>query len=214
MSSSQPGGATRWVVVVPVKPAADGKTRLVGTLSDVARARLVRAMAIDTVVACSRTGVVERVVVVTPDADLRALLHDLADLVDDPGEGLNAAIAAGIRRAQGLDPGAGVAVLLGDLPALRPEDLADGLDMAAVHDRAFVADAGGTGTTMLTALAGVALVPRFGVGSAAAHEGLGHVRLAVPATSTLRRDVDVAADLDEVERLGVGAATRAALDGD
>ena len=48
-------------------------------------------------------------------------------------------------------------------------------------------------------------------GSAAAHERAGHVRLAVPATSTARRDVDVADDLAEVQRLGVGPATRAVL---
>jgi 2-phospho-L-lactate guanylyltransferase len=33
----------------------------------------------------------------------------------------------------------------------------------------------------------------------------------VPAASTARRDVDVADDLAEVQRLGVGPATRAVL---
>ncbi|WP_249667493.1 2-phospho-L-lactate guanylyltransferase [Cellulomonas fengjieae] len=200
----------RWVVVVPVKPAAEGKTRLAGALSAASRARLVRAMALDTVGAAEAAAGVLRVVVVTADTELRALLGASVDLVDEPGGGLNAAVGAGIARARSL--GTGVAVLLGDLPALRPADLADALDLASAHDRAMVADAEGTGTTLLTALPGLSIDPRFGAGSAAAHEHDGHVRLAVPPTSTLRRDVDVPDDLVEVERLGVGPATRAALD--
>jgi 2-phospho-L-lactate guanylyltransferase len=200
----------RWVVVVPVKPAAEGKTRLAGALSPSARERLVRAMALDTIVAAAGAEGVERVVVVTADPSLRELLATSVDLVDEPGGGLNAAVRAGIEHAQLRD--AGVAVLLGDLPALRSSDLADVLSMAGAHDRSVVADADGTGTTVLAALPGITLDPRFGAGSAAAHELAGHVRLTVPATSTVRRDVDVPDDLVEVERLGVGPATRAALD--
>ncbi|MET0788110.1 MAG: 2-phospho-L-lactate guanylyltransferase [Cellulomonas sp.] len=199
----------RWVVVVPVKPAAEGKTRLAGSLSPSSRERLVRAMALDTIAAAAAAESVERVVVVTADAELRTLLASSVDLVDEPGGGLNAAVRAGVDRARERD--VGVAVLLGDLPALRPADLADALSMAGAHDRAVVADADGTGTTVLTALTGLALDPRFGTGSAAAHELAGHVRLTVPATSTVRRDVDVPDDLVEVERLGVGPATRAVL---
>ncbi|GEK20798.1 2-phospho-L-lactate guanylyltransferase [Cellulomonas xylanilytica] len=199
----------RWVVVVPVKPAADGKTRLAGVLSASARERLVRAMARDTVAAAVATPDVDRVVVVTADAPLRTLLAGTVELVDEPGGGLNGAVRAGIDRASAAD--VAVAVLLGDLPALRPDDLADALRLADAHDRAFVADADGTGTTLLTALPGVPVDPAFGPGSAAAHERAGHVRLAVGATSTVRRDVDVPEDLAEVARLGVGPATGAVL---
>lgn len=199
----------RWVVVVPVKPAADGKTRLAGVLSASAREGLVRAMALDTIAAAVATPEVPRVVVVTADGPLRTLLAGTVDLVDEPGGGLNGAVRAGIDRAAGR--GEGVAVLLGDLPALRPDDLADALSMASAHERAFVADADGTGTTLLAALPGVVVAPAFGPGSADAHELAGHVRLAVVATSTVRRDVDVPDDLIEVARLGVGPATRAVL---
>lgn len=192
-----------------MKPAPDGKTRLAGALSAPARERLVRAMALDTIAATVATPGVDRVVVVTADVPLRTLLAGSVELVDDPGTGLDGAVRAGIDRATG--PDAGVAVLLGDLPALTPDDLADALSMASAHERAFVADADGTGTTLLTALPGDALDPRFGPGSAAAHERGGHVRLAVVATSTVRRDVDVPDDLVEVARLGVGPATRAVL---
>ena len=87
----------RWVVVVPVKPAADGKTRLAGVLSASARERLVRAMALDTIAAALATPGVVRVVVVTADVPLRTLLAQSVDLVDDPGGGLNARDPCGHR---------------------------------------------------------------------------------------------------------------------
>ena len=192
-----------WVVVVPVKPAAQGKSRLAGFLGPTDRAALARAMALDTIEAAAATPGVVQVLVVTADDEIRAAVPFV---VDDPGGGLNAAVRAGVARAK-----APVAVLLGDLPALRPDDLRAALDLAAGHARAFVADAEGTGTTLLTGLAGVS--PRFGPGSASSHEGQGHVRLDIPAGSTLRRDVDVPADVAAVARLGVGPRTAAVLSG-
>ncbi|MEV0212357.1 NTP transferase domain-containing protein [Micromonospora sp. NPDC050695] len=77
--------------------------------------------------------------------------------------------------------------------------------------RRFVPDAPGGGTVLLTAAPGVALDPRFGVGSAAAHAASG----ALPLTGdwpSLRRDVDTAADLSAAARLGLGPRTAALLD--
>ena len=191
----------KWVVVVPVKAAAEGKSRLAGFLDQVDRAALARAMALDTIEAAAATPGVERVLVVTSDAEIRSAVPFV---VDDPGGGLNAAIRAGVALAS-----LPAAVLLGDLPALRPDDLGAALALAQMHPLGFVADADGTGTTLLTGL--VAFTPRFGAGSAALHEADGHVRLDVPVGSTLRRDVDVPSDLAAVARLGAGPRTTAAL---
>ena len=65
------------------------------------------------------------------------------------------------------------AALLGDLPALRPADLAAALEAAASVDRGVVADAEGTGSTLVTARAGVAWASAFGDGSFARHVALG-----------------------------------------
>ncbi|WP_353826310.1 NTP transferase domain-containing protein [Agromyces sp. SYSU T0242] len=117
----------------------------------------------------------------------------------------------------------GTAVLLGDLPALRPEHLDAALEGAARHPRAFVPDAEGTGTTLATASPGVAFVPHFGRDSAARHRAAGYADLTVRAAAgpgsvaaALRRDVDTAAELAEAVALGVGARTAevvGALDG-
>ncbi len=72
-------------------------------------------------------------------------------------------------------------------------------------------DADGTGTTLLTVAPGEQFAPRFGAGSAAAHEALGHVRLDLPETSTMRHDVDVPSDLAALVRRGAGGRTGALL---
>lgn len=118
--------------------------------------------------------------------------------------------AAGTESREGLRSGP-VAVLLGDLPALRPDDLDEALAAASAFPRAVVVDAEGTGTTLLTASAGVLLDPAFGAGSAAEHLRRGHVALDVPGQSGLRQDVDRLGDLAAVAALGTGRATSQVL---
>jgi 2-phospho-L-lactate guanylyltransferase len=108
-----------------------------------------------------------------------------------------------------------VAVLLGDLPALQPRELSAALALATRHPLSMVPDAAGTGTTLLTALAGATHVPAFGAGSAAAHRASGYVPLAVAADSGLRTDVDTVHDLTALiaaDRTLLGRHTREFLD--
>ncbi len=128
-----------------------------------------------------------------------------------PRDPLNAAIAEGIRVAHHTYPLCNVAVLTGDLPALTVADVETTLTAATAHDLAMVADEEGTGTTTLLARAGIALTPRFGLGSRAAHEAAGHVPLDLPATASIRRDVDTVDNLAEVLHRGVGAHTSALI---
>ena len=99
-----------------------------------------------------------------------------------------------------------VAALSADLPALRPAELTAVL-AACVAPRSFVIDLPGTGTTLLAAAPGVALDPRFGVGSALAHQASGAVPIELTGIESVRRDVDTAADLAHAVQLGVGPAT-------
>lgn len=216
-----PATGRDWVVVVPVKAADRGKSRLVGHVPAHVHADLVRAMALDTVAAVAASPAVARVVVVTPDAEVAKELAgwvrdgaavEVAPEPEHVGTGgvaaLREAVAAGVGRVPAGSP---VAVLLGDLPALRTPDLTDALRLAAAYDRALVPDADGTGTTLLTAQSADLLEPRFGPGSAAAHRALGCIDLPVAEDSSLRRDVDEPADLDRAVELGVGHRTAAVL---
>lgn len=200
-----------WSLVVPVKGTPSAKSRL--AVADPHRPRLARAFASDTLAVAAavlggRPG--SRLVVVTADAPLVAEVAPDALVVPDPGSGLGDAVLAGLAACPAESRRG---VLLGDLPALTTSDLDAALDAAAGHARAFVPDHDGTGTVLLTAAGGVRLEPRFGAGSAAAHEALGHVRLG-PALPGLRTDVDDLGSLEAAIALGVGPWTRAALAGD
>lgn len=213
----------RWILVVPVKDARRGKTRLADVLEPGARAALVRAMALDTVEAVLGAPRVARVLVVTADPEVttaagtlrgvRMLPEPAARAGDTPGgwAALDRAVSAGVAAARAEAPTAHVGVLLGDLPALDPAELDAVLAAAETHPLAVLPDAEDTGTTLLTAGPGERLVPAFGGGSAAAHAALGHVRLDLPATSTLRHDVDVPADLTALLDRGVAGRTGALL---
>lgn len=198
--------ASAWTLVVPVKPARIGKSRL-GAEVDV-----VRAIALDTIAAAARAWRVGRLIVVTGDTELVAALADAGVAIevvdDDPPRGLGGAIRAGLDRADASHPRA---VLLGDLPALASQELDDALVSAGSVPRAFVPDAEGAGSSLVTALGGVELVEAFGADSARRHRDLGLAELSVDVTSGLRRDVDTPDQLRDVAAGAIGPMTRAAL---
>jgi 2-phospho-L-lactate guanylyltransferase len=192
-----------WAVIIPVKPAAAAKSRLgLGP-------ELARALALDTIAAAVACPVVSRVIVVTSDPEFRP--PDSESVVETSPAGIDAAIRAGAAHAEESGHSGPLAALLGDLPSLRPQDLADALALSALHARAFVADRESTGTTLVTAAAGIPLLTAFGPGSAAAHRALGLVPLELPFASTVTADVDTIEQFDRARALGFGPATRAAF---
>jgi 2-phospho-L-lactate guanylyltransferase len=196
----------RWTVVIPAKALPEAKSRLLPATSDAAAHRkLVEAIRADTVAAARAANGVARVLVVAdrPDGDGDGVLVQVQP-------GLNAALTEAAAHAAQSWPDDGVAALVGDLPALRPDELAGALASAAGRPSAFVPDEAGTGTTLLTAAPGTSLRPRFGPGSAARH---GETASAVAGGPGLRHDVDTAEDLRSAATLGLGPATAAVLTG-
>ncbi|MGY1823712.1 2-phospho-L-lactate guanylyltransferase [Geodermatophilus sp. SYSU D00079] len=205
-----------WSVVVPAKRLTVAKTRLTPLTGGpagppgTAHTRLVLALLADTVTAALASTAVAEVLVVTDDPDAAAVVTALGarTVPDEPDRGLNPALAHG---ARATDSGT-VAALSSDLPALRPEELTAALTAAGTAaPRCFVADAQGTGTTLLTA-AGVELAPAFGAGSAARHRDGGAVQL-TGSWPGLSRDVDTAGDLRAAVALGLGRRTAALVAG-
>jgi 2-phospho-L-lactate guanylyltransferase len=193
-----------WTAVIPVKRMSAAKSRLRGAVPAARHADLVLAMMRDTVSAVLAGTAVAELIVVTDDPEAAAVAGGLGARVvpDTPAAELNAAMRFGADEIAGLDRFR--AVLAGDLPALRPEQLDEALGQAGT--RGFVADADGTGTVLLAAAPGEPLDPRFGPGSAAAHAASG----AKPLTGDwpgLRQDVDTPADLRRVLDLGAGRHT-------
>jgi 2-phospho-L-lactate guanylyltransferase len=192
----------KWSVVVPAKRLSGAKTRLRPLTAGGSHEAWVLALLADTVAAARASTAVAAVLVVTDDPAAAAVVRDLGatTVPDEPDRGLNPALSHGARSA-GTNA---VAALSSDLPALRPEELTAALT-AVRAPRCFVADAAGTGTTLLTAV-GVDLDPRFGPGSAALHAAAGAVRLVGPWPG-LGRDVDTAEDLEAAAALGLGPRT-------
>ena len=196
-----------WHVVIPVKGGPDAKSRLRAP-DGVDRLVLARALAIDTVTAAAEAVGPRHVVVVTSDAEVLQAVASLGvATLADPGRGLNQAVDAALGDLPSDQP---AAVLLGDVPALRPPDLRAALVAGDASERWFVPDAEGTGTVLLGAHSAAAVRPGFGTGSAARHESDGSTRLALDL-DRLRRDVDDEASLGEALRLGVGPHTAALL---
>ena len=196
---------TAWSLVLPLKPLARAKSRLAaGPL----RPELALAFARDTVAAALACPAVARVLVVTDDAAAARLLAAAGAVVvpDEPGAGLNAALAHGAARAAELAGGGPVAAMSADLPALRPEELERVLRAAEPRGRAFLADAHGVGTTLLTAN-GAELAPAFGGASRARHAASGAVELGLGEVPSVRLDVDTMEDLRAALELGVGRHT-------
>jgi 2-phospho-L-lactate guanylyltransferase len=198
------------MVVVPAKRLALAKSRLgplTGSLGGDAHDRLVLALLADTVGAALASPAVAGVLVVTDDEAAAAVVTALGarTVPDEPGAGLNPALAHGARTSGSP----AVAALASDLPALRPEELTAALAAADAAPRCFVADAQGTGTTLLTAC-GTALTPAFGAGSAARHRAGGAVEL-TGSWPGLARDVDTPGDLHTAAGLGLGRHTAALL---
>jgi 2-phospho-L-lactate guanylyltransferase len=223
-----------WTILIPIKRLDGAKTRLRGALTGVSHRRLVVAMTLDTVTAALACPVAGRVVVVTDDPAAEDAVRALgAEVVPDlPDAGLNQALAYAatvVRPKAATAALPGVAALAADLPALRSAELADALRAAAAvawppsgslpsatalstgaPTRAFVPDAGGTGTVLLAAPPGARLEPCFGPGSAGAHLNSGAILLAGEWPG-LRRDVDTAADLAAAVVLGLGVHTAAVV---
>ncbi|MFC9428457.1 2-phospho-L-lactate guanylyltransferase [Streptomyces sp. NPDC056987] len=207
--ATRTGPAAAWSLVVPLKPLRIAKSRLAAATGDALRPRLALAFALDTVAAALACPVVREVAVVTDDPTAAAELSALGARIvpDTPADGLNAALAHGARAVRAVRPRAAVAALNADLPALRPAELA--LVLAAAEDfpRAFLTDAAGIGTTLLTAGPGVELNPAFGGPSRMGHMSTGAVEILLAGVDSVRRDVDTGEDLLRAAELGLGPRT-------
>ena len=117
----------RIVAVVPIRSLRNGKSRLSPVLAPEARERLLRHTAERVIDAAVRSGVIETVLVVSPDAEALAWAADLSPAVSALPQpphhsGLNGAIDAG--REWVRNRGATTIVsLFADLPFLGAEDI-------------------------------------------------------------------------------------------
>ena len=182
-----------WTVLIPVKATSRGKSRI--DLPSPLRQRLALAMALDTVSAAARSARVVAVVEDVADAERLAAVPGVS-VHRTSVTGLNESILDGVKSLAGSGHAGGpVAVLPGDLPGLRSDELREVLQLCAAHRFTVVADHQGIGTTLLAATEPGTLQPRYGRSSFAAHQLAGATPIELPAGSSLRWDIDTVADL-------------------
>jgi 2-phospho-L-lactate/phosphoenolpyruvate guanylyltransferase len=194
-----PGHPPRAGVIIPVRAFAAGKARLAGVLDEPARAALGRTLA-DRVAAAA--GALP-VLVVSSAPEVRAWADALGlARLDDPGTGLDAAVAAGRDRlaAQGF---ARVVVAHADLPRARPGALerfaVDAPGMATI-----VPCHRDDGTPVLALPAAIPFRFAYGPGSSRAHVRAARaagLAIRVVRDGDLGYDVDVPSDLDLLPEL-------------
>jgi 2-phospho-L-lactate guanylyltransferase len=184
-----------------MKDMTRAKTRLAEGRGE--RRQFAIVMARDTLCAVVNADAVEGVLVVCErEEDVESFALPGVSVVVRPGLDINEAIRAGMALVRSGDDAVNVAALPGDLPYLSSSELDVVLERAASVPRAVVGDRTASGTTLLTARAGVGLEPHYGPGSLAQHLDSGAIQLSVPAWSGIRRDVDLQSDLTPTAALG------------
>ncbi len=206
--------AAKPAAVVPVKTLTETKSRLSPHLGRGGVERLAVAMLGDVLEALLGAQGLDRVAVVTPDANVaRAAIDAGAEalLRDDPG--LNAAIDAAAGELAPGDQDA-LLVVLGDVAGIETSDVDALLDAAPTIGVALAPSSDGGTAALLRSPAGV-IGSAFGADSAKRHrelaEAAGVPYLEVPLDS-LSLDLDEPEDLDRfLAREGAGPRTRELL---
>jgi 2-phospho-L-lactate/phosphoenolpyruvate guanylyltransferase len=202
------------VGLVALKRTEVAKSRLTMVPGPLRR-RLAWTMALDTLRALTA---VLPVIVISNQPELAARLSReriWARVLAEPvTAGMNAALRHG-EKAAAMAGFSSTLACVGDLPALRPDSIRAVLAAAIIGGRAFVADASGTGTTMLIA-SDTELEPHFQGRSAAGHRESGAVALGAAELggplADARRDVDSEVDLYDAYFIGLGPSTAQLFD--
>lgn len=201
--------------VIPVKPWALSKSRL--EVGDQLRQDLARAFALDVIEAVSGSLLVGRIVLVTAESELGSVAAEigavmLADRPTPPPGSLDVAVESGRQWAMARRPTWPVVVVPGDLPSLTIAAFDHTISRLRRHDKAFVPDAFGRGTTFTWVSSPLDLQTSYGLGSADRHLDAGF-RAVADVDVRARWDVDTLADLTKARFLGVGSHTSTVLDG-
>lgn len=205
---------TTWAII-PVKGTEEAKTRLAEVLVPSQRLALSRAMLRHVLSAVRAARGIDRIHLLAPSVwtPVARDLPEGIERIDEPGGGLNAALAHGL--AVAATAGASrVVIVASDLPCLRPDQV-EALAATAPGTIALAPDRHGAGTNALSLPLPAARDFRFAYGpdSLAAHYRE-CARLALEPRVVdmpgLALDIDVAADLPDARGVwdGLGPALK------
>jgi 2-phospho-L-lactate/phosphoenolpyruvate guanylyltransferase len=190
--------------VLPVKDPRNAKQRLEGFLLAETRERLARILYEQTITALLQASGIDRVLVVTSDAEVAAHARRTGALVIEEGRQVSHRVSADAACRTALEMGAATALLVPiDVPLVEPSDF-ERLAAAGTSLRpgvVIVPSADGTGTNALARTPPDIIPSCFGPGSFHAH--LGEARNREVAADILRLpglmfDIDTPEDVAEL----------------
>ena len=195
--------------LLPVKKLSDANQRLADEFSQEQREEISRALLSDAMDLCERTSFL-RWSIVTGDADAAADARQRGlTVVDDPGAGLNEALAAGIQEAKSAGAGS-ITIIPVDVPLATAEDVHDLFDTGATSDVVLAPSHSDGGTNALYLSPPDAVQPRFGPASLRAHLDEGHaagLRCSILDLFRLAIDIDTPEDARAVAKEGGNSRT-------
>ncbi len=184
--------------LLPVKALARAKARLAPDFDDDERRAIATALLEDSLTLCASVEFLEWWVVSEDDDVLARASRAGLKTIADPGEGLNAAIAAGMAEARAAGAES-LTVVPCDVPLAYRGDLVDLLDTGATSDVVLVPSGDDGGTNALYLTPPDLIEPAFGPGSLRRHIALAEkerYRCSILSLPRIALDVDTPADVD------------------
>lgn len=184
--------------LLPVKALGRAKGRLGPDFDESQRRSIAAALFEDALALCASVDFLKWWVVSEDDEVLARASQAGLETVTDPGEGLNAAVSAGMREA--VAAGAeSLTVVPCDVPLAYRGDLVDLVDTGATSDIVLVPSGDDGGTNALFLSPPDLIEPAFGPGSLRRHLALAErrrYRCSILSLPRLALDVDTPADVD------------------
>ena len=190
--------------IVPLKPPSQAQSRLAAVLTPDERRAWFFHMAQRAIEALRATRGIERVAVITSDAEVARFAEalDAVVLTESRAEGTASAFATALMQ---LRPRAlkGVLMIAGDLPLISSQALESVVEAAARHEVVIVPDRLQRGTNALAWSPPDAIAPCFGDDSYARHLKAARAAQRLHCTlqlEALALDIDVPADIEQLRR--------------
>ena len=200
------------IAIVPMKPLAQGKSRLALSLTEEQRAGLALGM-LRRVILAIKAASVDTVWVVGGDDRVRAMTRGLGgDSLEELGEDLNDTLKKAFELA--FDQGKSALYVAGDLPFVKPSDIHSMLQASRSQGNVTLAPArrdGGTNAILVPF--GVALQPELGQRSFMKHLTQAarlETSVAINSSQGLGFDLDVVDDLETFQHMEPGLLERLA----
>ena len=200
------------IAIIPMKPLAQGKSRLARSLTEEQRADLALGM-LRRVILAIKAASVDTVWVVGGDDRVRAITRGLGgDSLEELGEDLNDTLKKAFELA--FDQGKSALYVAGDLPFLKPSDIHSMLQASRSRGNVTLAPArrdGGTNAILVPF--GVALQPELGQRSFMKHLTQAarlETSVAINSSQGLGFDLDVVDDLETFQHMEPGLLERLA----